>query len=716
MVILDAYMKNFGNCEEQYFDFSEGLTLFSGNNGEGKSTILRCLTLLCFNQTTGKLSDYVQWGKEDEGFSIWTNVQHLNKNLKISFDYSEKSSNRVVLDLDTSESYKNNAALTYLDELFDTKRALASIVSFENEIDLISTSPAERREYLKRIYDLNFKTELTAIQAEKTAAESNILELESEINALSSITFERISLEKPPFNESLYLEKKENKLNLIEIKSNLLRQLAEEEKNKEKLENTEFEIFKVKKKITSQDFLIKSQKEEKIETELKLSNLKLNISGIEEEKKKEKETIEEELKELKKQKLDLETKIKKAIEPELDESSLQINDLENEVYEYNSKIKQISENTEIFKTGVCPTCGHKVDDSYLINSDNELKKYKDLKEKTTIKLEENKNIKQDYLDQKQKYINKVKEFTNSLFSITSSIQMIEKDLAHLEERYESKIEMEKTNFNHRKSSLTSKIQELINMIKTSIETKDLHEDKLIELSEAIEKIEKSLSESNDISLKLKEKAALIDSLEKEISQYETIIISNEEKRKFNLIQEEKEKERDLSLLTIKDELVKAQEMVSLTTLSNKILSREFPSFVISRMISSLTFYLNEFLSKVYPNYTIEIVESKSSLRVLYGPRKTDVKLASGFEQQVFSFAWKYALGKIQNYNLLILDEVDSAASEENSEKFYSTLAKMEDCFKQIFVVTHKQDIKDMLSSDYGATVFHVAKGKYQKIN
>ena len=165
----------------------------------------------------------------------------------------------------------------------------------------------------------------------------------------------------------------------------------------------------------------------------------------------------------------------------------------------------------------------------------------------------------------------------------------------------------------------------------------------------------------------------------------------------------------------RNELIKAQERVALTEFASKILSREFPSFVISRMISSLTFYVNEFLSKVYPNYDIEIVESKNSLRVLYGPNRSDVKLASGFEQQIFSFAWKYALGKIQNYGLLILDEVDSAASSENSEKFYSTLAKMDSCFKQIFIVTHKQEIKDLLANDFDASVYEVYKGEYKRM-
>src|SRR5574344_36365 len=138
MFVHDVYMKNFGNVQEQYLDFKEGMTLFSGNNGEGKSTVLKCLSLLLFNQNTGKLSDYIRWGSDE--FFISSSVSHAGKTLKISFRYSEKASNREVEDLDTKDKYQNSAAIAYLDELFDTKRAIASIISFENEIDLITTS------------------------------------------------------------------------------------------------------------------------------------------------------------------------------------------------------------------------------------------------------------------------------------------------------------------------------------------------------------------------------------------------------------------------------------------------------------------------------------------------------------------------------------------------------------------------------------------------
>jgi DNA repair exonuclease SbcCD ATPase subunit len=98
---------------------------------------------------------------------------------------------------------------------------------------------------------------------------------------------------------------------------------------------------------------------------------------------------------------------------------------------------------------------------------------------------------------------------------------------------------------------------------------------------------------------------------------------------------------------------------------------------------------------------------------LYGENKSEVKSASGFEKQVFSFAYKFALGRIQNYGILFLDEVDSSASVENSQKFYETLGKMDSYFKQVFVITHKPEIKDILYNDYQATIYTVEKGEYE---
>ncbi len=713
MFIHDVYMENFGNVQEQYLDFKEGMTLFSGNNGEGKSTVLKCLSLLLFNQNTGKLSDYIRWGSDE--FFISSLVSHAGKTLKVSFRYSEKASNREVEDLDTKDKYQNSAAIAYLDELFDTKRAIASIISFENEIDLITTSPSERREYLKRIYDLNFKEELSSINLEKISSEKEAQTLSGEIIALESMTFERLVLERLPFNEEVYSEKKETLKALRESLSALQRQKDEISKNEKKKEVLEFDLYKADKKISNQNELINSQTSEKLRLEKEKEELTLDISSIEESKRAEKESLSNKILQFETSIKSLENDLASLVEPSLDIESLQIPKLREESFSYQYKIQELEKHVKTFESGVCPTCGHTVDSSFLERSKEELESLRDLYEKSKESLKEKEDERSKFLNEQRAYNESNRKISEYLASERSSLENTRQTLDHIEEKYASKIELETANFEHKKSLLSQKIEEIKRSIESAIQLKESFMENRQKLSDDLQKVQDELSISSNINSLLEEKRSLVSSVETLVTSYDKIFTSNEEKKNINESQEKKQTERDEKLLVKRSELIKAQERVALTEFASKILSREFPSFVISRMISSLTFYVNEFLSKVYPNYDIEIVESKNSLRVLYGPNRSDVKLASGFEQQIFSFAWKYALGKIQNYGLLILDEVDSAASSENSEKFYSTLAKMDSCFKQIFVVTHKQEIKDLLANDFDASVYEVSKGEYRRI-
>lgn len=713
MFIHDVYMKNFGNVQEQYLDFKEGITLFSGNNGEGKSTVLKCLSLLLFNQNTGKLSDYIRWGSDE--FFISSSVSHAGKSLKISFRYSEKVSNREVEDLDTKDKYQNSVAIAYLDELFDTKRAIASIISFENEIDLITTSPSERREYLKRIYDLNFKEELNSINLEKISSEKEAQTLSGEIAALESMTFERLVFERLPFNEEVYSEKKETLKALRESLSALQRQKDEISKNEKKKEILEFDLYKADKKVSNQNELIDSQTSEKLRLEKEKEELTLDISSIEESKRTEKESLSNKILHFETSIKSLENDLASLVEPSLDIESLQIPRLREESFSYQYKIQELEKQIKTFESGVCPTCGHAVNSSILENSKRELESLRDLWEKSKKLLKEKEDEKTKFLNEQRIYNESSRKISEYLASERSSLENTRQTLDHIEENYASKIELETTNFEHKKSLLSQKIEEIKRSIESAIQLRESFIENKQRLSDDLQKVQNELSMSSNINSLLEEKRSLVSSVESLIASYDRAFTSNEEKKNLNELQEKKQIERDENLLVKKDELVRAQERLALTEFASKILSREFPSFVISRMISSLTFYVNEFLSKVYPNYNIEIVESKNSLRVLYGPNRSDVKLASGFEQQIFSFAWKYALGKIQNYGLLLLDEVDSAASSENSEKFYSTLAKMDSCFKQVFVVTHKQEIKDLLANDFDASVYEVYKGEYKRM-
>ena len=74
----------------------------------------------------------------------------------------------------------------------------------------------------------------------------------------------------------------------------------------------------------------------------------------------------------------------------------------------------------------------------------------------------------------------------------------------------------------------------------------------------------------------------------------------------------------------------------------------------------------------------------------------------------------YSLGKMQRYGLLMLDESDGTASEENSMRFFNTLCKSQEYFPQIFLITHKKEVKEMIRNDYNAQSYEVVNGIYTR--
>lgn len=713
MFIKNVSMKNFGNVENQELSFGNGLTLFSGNNGQGKSTILKCLTLLLFNQTSGKLADYIRWGTEK--FEISTEFSHLGKDYKVSFEYSEKLSRRVAVNLNTNEEYLNSAAISFLDDVLDFNRAKASIVSFENEIDLITTSPSERREYLKKIYDLNFKDELQTITSDNTEAKENSSTTSGEILALEAQTFEKMSLERLPFNEETFKEHKQT-LSLAE------KTLSMQEKELSQAEQAVKERENLEQKEKALKYDIQEQKEKIQKTDDKLEDEKINnesivymIDDLERAKKEKEDDVLLNLRELYDDNKELEETLKNNVLPDInfEQYKKDIKFMEQKKYGLELEVKKLLEHTTIFESGICPTCEQKIDSSLLEENKKEIKE-KETKIENLIgsisEQEEILKIKQKEYDDVASII---KEAEQDLALNKEKEKTYKRLLEDFEKEFQQDVKSREANYKHAKEmsdrDLVSFAEELENLKKVL----SMQENNLVETSEKLLKLpkEESISILKD---EIKKSEETIETYKDRIKVYERVVVSNEEKKKFNALQEEKERERDNKIEEKKNELEEYKEKIAITESASKLLSKEFPSFVISRMVKSLSFYINEFLAKVYPHYEIEVVESRNSLRVLYGPEKSDVKLASGFEQQVFSFAWKYALGKIQNYGLLILDEVDSAASEENSEKFYLTLAKMESYFEQIFIVTHKQDIKNLLTNDYLATVYEVEKGVFNK--
>ena len=90
----------------------------------------------------------------------------------------------------------------------------------------------------------------------------------------------------------------------------------------------------------------------------------------------------------------------------------------------------------------------------------------------------------------------------------------------------------------------------------------------------------------------------------------------------------------------------------------------------------------------------------------------NAKMASGFEKAALSAAFKVALCKAYGLTFAALDEIDSAASDKNSERLFESLIS-ENTFTQLFIITHKIATREIIKNiSKDAIAYHVHAGHF----
>lgn len=630
MTIKEINLKNFRCIKEQNLTFNKGIILISGDNGEGKSSLFNAIEILLFNNSNLNLSDYIKWNEDEFFISIKFNLD--NTDWYESFTYSKKKgSDRILKNLETNEEYKNSIAINKLDSLINFNLAYPSIVSNEGEINLINTTPSKRREYLKEIYNLEFKEQLEEIQNDTNAGELKKSQLQGELTFLENQLFE-------------------------------YKELIPFEITKEEYENVNKQIRELSKYeslILEKDNIVNKIKEydDKIE---EYSRYTSNINAL----RGEFNELNKSIKQLNEERNLTLVELNNVIEfndKELSDKKEQFILLKKELEELKNKIKS-------FESGKCPVCNSIITPTVLEDEKEHLKEVNNKVRRNEIEI--------DKLNAQKLEIEKTKEGLNKNI----------KDL-------DSKIKDATNGLNDINLKL-SKIESLCELIEDYKKQK--------------ENYTKQLEEANNCNLDL------LKELKSKKQKYEETELKNKFITEFNEDQNKKKKERDEKLKTKQEELLTEDSLLNMFKKSKVVFTKEFPSYVMSKLISNLQRDLNEFLNKVYPKYNITIKESKDSLAILYGENEVDVKQASGFEKSIFSISYMYSLGKLKNYNLLLLDESDGTASEENSIKFFNALAKSQNYFNQIFLISHKKTIQEYLKNDWNAQCFNVEKGVYNE--
>jgi DNA repair exonuclease SbcCD ATPase subunit len=657
MIFNSISLENFGIIKRFSKQFEKNILVLSGENGEGKSTVLKAILLAVFDDYDGVLSDYVNW--DSNYFQVIVNFTHRGVDYESILRYEGLTDRTLRFG---NKVLKGDEAKKKLKEIVDVDLLKAGMLAMEQEIAIVKTKPAERREYLKRIYDIEFKRQLADLENDIKASE---LELAKKTTLQSEIENRKYTIpEKPafPFGKSDY----------DLIKANL-------EIERSKLHAAE-ESIRAYQQMRSELNFLESQNNKLSEDINKLSNKinqnEIELAGLPEAKNKAiatetaiLNTAENDL-----QAADIEfTKKLAVVTADLNAIAFErlpvfnfdeFNIVSQELYAKKSRLVELESATD-----VCPTCGQSISSpEHIARRKEEIAEMRNQIGELTVKFESLLNQK----SQREQADKNNVEKTNRKTSLQHQLSLLEEKNKSDHFCIQAKIDQAKAKLERLDSDFASDEVRLSSLISADSDNKNNLNNQLAGVSIKIIEMQNQLK--GMAAVPLDGIRASIQKFETDIRQYDDIVSRIAEIDRMEA-QIAIQKKNDLKQLEeVRTEVQVLNQLIGDWKSGIKILKTEFPVYVISRVIKDIEKSMNDFLKRTYPKYSVEIQDKKNALHIVYGPKKKDVSSsASGFERQVFSLSFMYAISRAIGNRCLLLDECDSAATDKKSGTFYRVL-------------------------------------------
>lgn len=720
-MIKKLFIHNFRNIQEITIEPSQFINLISGNNGEGKSSILYAIEYLLTDNLNEKISEYVRWGCEKFYLEMEFIVGADNYYIKVVGDKSAKK--ELIINNDQDNIYKNSEATKKLAEIIDPNIIRYSSISEQGKTaQILFDTPANRLKKLKEILGIDKLADLSEeIKKEIQDKEQTIKELNNEVKFLEEIKYNYIDRPDLP--------------NIEEVKTKF--ELLEKDKQLYESQNKLYEKYLQEEQvyINAQDTIYKNESsicdsKSKIDG-LNKSQIEYNHTESEDELREqlsnyEKAKVEQDYKVDNYQKIQLRvTQLERSIEDQKKElEKYQIRRIHSSKWtekdlkdteEVNNQLKielpQLEKELNLVEQGKCPTCGK---DYVIENTEELIKKIEDYR----IAIKCNNEFIVNYNNDLKLYNNAVNEqelIKVKRQAIQDKIDTCTKELESL-----SELEFDEESLNNLCDYIS-----LIKEIKDKLENRKQVQFHNIQISDQIKEFEN----------KIKVCQSLIDQYKdiKKPEQIDEPVVYNKQEydnlNKEIIIYDQKVQERDriikhneeldiqrLSNNTRIDNIRKSIDNISQETSilkeSRQILDKEFSAYLIDKGAEYIKDKMNEFFSQAYGKYSITFSQDKNSIDFFYsdGEAISPCSMASGHEQKVLAIAFRIALSSLNNLGLMIFDEIDDAGSSEKGLQLYeSILSNMNS--SQIFAISHCEEVKEYILQQNGSKEFNVVNGR-----
>lgn len=681
MKIKELHLVNFMNISEADFVFDDNMNFIYGQPASGKSALFDAMRItLSTYKRSSTYGEYVKQGEDNALITLKADIFGKMAVFTTTLNRVKGNACKRLLEYD-GESFEDSQVEEWLKSRnidYHAKLAFA----MQNEVNIVEIGSAERLTYIQKLFKFDFKAKKDKLMASKKEVEDKINELNSQIAGNRS-TIEHLSIEQKTEDRTLDDETKKKyeaqiaaQMEMIKANQSII----------DKANAIKDEINKIDSQIVTYDSKI-SQEEQIIANELEkerdIENLKKEIGDIDNNIKTLSSVVGEQQEKLNNKQVE-----KNEIDNKINEHITRRIELETKIQEVNKKILLVEQ-------GICPNCEQPTK-----NLDNNLKEQLD---ELSYKYTDEQDVYNDLCIQKKR-IEEDYSVCNKIFN--------ENNAALAGEKSGLKLKQDRLNLllNKEPAKHVCNIDEVKNQKNELIKSK---EDKAVELNKY--KVTKTVSELLDE----------IEPLKKAINDDNITIEKNAIIIKTNSENKAKCAELKIANEKLLDEVVTLNNKVSSIKEAYEMVNKTLPKYISKRICDSLQSKINKFIHRVFPKYEVKLEVSDKGCDLLYTKDKTIVDekrnkylkadMSSGLERYILSLAFKVSLAESYKLDLFVGDEIDQSANDQDAKILTDMLINSKS-FKQLFIISHKNEILDHIKENYKCNVYKAEDGKFNKTN